>query len=301
MIAITYQGPRALRLDRVPDPALRAPGDAIVRVRAAGICGSDLHVVHGREVGLDHGTVMGHEAVGEVVEGGAAVRMHQHGDLVLCPFTTACGHCFFCRHGLTARCTRGQLFGWVQGGNGLDGAQAQQMRVPLADSTLVPVPKDLTPETALLLCDVIPTGAYCAPRAELGRDDTVLVLGCGPVGLAAILAARDFGAARVLAVDPIPERLALAARFGATALHAERTDVHAAIRDLTDGRGVDAVLEAVGSPTASRLAFQWVRPGGVISVVGVHHEEHFAFSPGEAYDKNLTVRGGRCPVRPPPD
>lgn len=295
MDALTFHGVRTIRHESVTDPVLLHDGDAIVRVERAGLCGSDLHVYHGREAGLDTGTVMGHELVGRVVQAGASARRHPIGTRVVAPFSTCCGHCFYCTRGLSARCPEGNLFGWVQAGEGLQGAQAEFVRVPHADATLVAVGEELSAESALLLADVVPTGWHVARLAEVSADDVVAVLGCGPVGLAAVVAAGEQGARRVLAVDSIPARLALAARFGAEPLTLDRvTDV---VREATDGRGADAVLEVVGSAEASRLAFDLVRPGGVVAIAGVHHESRFAFSPVEAYDKNLTVRIGRCPAR----
>ena len=297
MKAITYHAPADLRVERVPDPVLLAPTDALVRVRLAAICGSDLHVWHGRETGLDPGTVMGHEFVGEVLEVGGKVSRIHPGDRVASPFTTSCGDCFYCRNGLTARCVRGELFGWVERGQGLHGAQAELVRVPLADTTLFPLPAELSDETGLLLGDVLATGYHCARLGGAAGGTTVAVLGCGPVGLMAVLAARELGADPIFALDSVPERLAWAARLGAEAIDLARGDAILRIRERTGGRGPDAVLEAVGSDEANRLAFELVRPGGTVSVVGVHHEAGFPFTPGQAYDKNLTWRIGRCPAR----
>ncbi|HSE51142.1 MAG TPA: alcohol dehydrogenase family protein [Gemmatimonadales bacterium] len=296
MRALTYHGVRDLRVETVSDPTLLAPTDAIVAVRLAAICGSDLHVWHGRETGLDAGTVMGHEFLGEVVEVGRDVSLRR-GDLVVSPFTTSCGACFYCSHGLPARCTRGQLFGWVERGTGLHGGQAELVRVPLADTTLFPVPAGLAPEAGLLLGDVLATGWHAAVMGGVSPGAICAVVGCGPVGLMAVVAARELGAERTFALDTVPERLALAARFGATPVNPKERDPVAMIRDATEGRGADAVLEAVGSPEASTLAFALARPGGTLAAVGVHHEAAFPFSPGAAYDKNLTYRIGRCPVR----
>jgi threonine dehydrogenase-like Zn-dependent dehydrogenase len=296
MRAITYQDVRRLRLDAVPDPGLEEPGDAIVEVERTAICGSDLHVYLGRERGLDPGTVMGHEFMGRVVEAGAEVRVAIPGTRVVAPFSTACGACFFCVRGLSARCVRGALFGWVEKGRGLHGAQATHVRVPMADATLVSVPEDLPAESALLLADILPTGRHCVAMAAIERGDVVAVLGCGPVGLMAVACAVEEGA-RVHAIDTVPERLALAARLGAMPVPLDREATLAAIRDATEGRGADAVLEVVGSPDAARLAFDLVRAGGVISAVGVHHEAAFPFSPVEAYDRNLRYAAGRCPAR----
>jgi threonine dehydrogenase-like Zn-dependent dehydrogenase len=268
-----------------------------VAVRAAGICGSDLHVYRGLETGLDAGTVMGHELVGEVVAAGPAVARFRQGNLVVSPFTTNCGACFYCRSGLTSRCVSGQLFGWVEKGRGLHGVQAELVRVPLADSTLVPVPAGTQPELALLAGDVLATGWFAAESAGAAPGVTVAIVGCGPVGLMAVIAARELGAERIFALDSLPERLALAVRYGAQAVDVGCAETAERLRDATDGRGVDAVLEAVGSPQASRLAFAIVRPGGTIAAVGVHTEPHLAFAPGEIYEKNLTYRAGRAPAR----
>lgn len=296
MRAVTYQGVHALACEDVPAPRIESPEDAIVEVERTAICGSDLHVFHGRERGIDRGTVMGHEFTGRVVEKGSGVRSLRVGTRVVAPFSTCCGACFYCERGLSARCERGALFGWVEGGRGLQGAQAERVRVPLADATLFPVPDSLEPDAALLLADVLPTGFHCAAMADIARGDVVVVLGCGPVGLMVVAVAVDRGA-NVWAVDTVHERLAAAARFGATTLDLDQDDVAAAIGDATGGRGADAVLEIVGSAQASALAFDLVRPGGVVSAAGVHHESRFPFSPAQAYDRNLRFVAGRCPAR----
>ncbi len=297
MRALTFHGLRDIRYTEAPDPRILDPRDALVTVEIAGLCGSDLHVYHGREAGIDLGTVMGHEFVGRVLEVGTDVRGLAAGERVACPFTTSCGACYYCARGLSARCVSGQLFGWVQAGVGLEGGQAPIVRVPLADTTLIRLPDDVGLPEALLLCDVLPTGDHCAAMGEAGPGRTVAVLGCGPVGLAAVLSSRERGAERVLAVDSVDERLVRAAAFGATPVDLRRDDPVALIHTATEGRGADAVLEAVGSPQAARLAFDIVRPGGIISTAGVHHEATFPFSPAQAYDRNLTWRIGRCPVR----
>lgn len=295
MKALVFEGVCKVACATVPDPSLVDAGDVIVRVRAAAICGSDLHVYRGLETGLDAGTVMGHELAGEVVEAGATC--FRPGDLVVSPFTTSCGECYYCRSGLTGRCVRGQLFGWVEKGNGLHGVQAEYVRVPLAESTLVAIPKGIPSEEALFAGDILATGWFGAENAGAGPGKTVAIVGCGPVGLMAVIAARELGAERVFAVDSLPDRLSLAARWGAEPVDFQKEDPLARIREETEGRGADAVVEAVGTPQASRLAFDLVRPGGTIGDVGVHVEPHLAFAPGEAYDKNLTYRAGRCPAR----
>lgn len=297
MNAITFQGVERLSYEDVPDPEIVDAADVLVRVRAAGLCGSDLHPYFGRERGLDRGTVMGHELLGEVVEVGVAVRDFAVGDLVVAPFSSSCGTCFYCRTGLTARCLKGQLFGWVQEGEGLHGAQAELVRVPLADGTLVRVPEGADEAVALLAGDVLSTAAFGAELADVSAGDVVVVVGCGPVGLLAIRAALARGAGVVVAVDQVPSRLAVAARFGATAVDFAGGDPLGAVRERSDGRGADAAIEAVGSPEATRLAADLLRPGGRLAAVGVHTEPRLALSPGEIYDRNLRYASGRCPAR----
>lgn len=297
MKALTFQGIEQVRCQSIPDPSIVEAGDVIVRTRLAAICGSDLHVYHGRETGLDRGTVLGHEFLGEVAEVGPGVDRFRVGDRVVCPFSTSCGECFFCRSGLTARCERGQLFGWREDGTGLHGAQAELVRVPLADSTLVLAPDDLPPEVALLAGDVLSTGIFAAESAGVGDHSVVGVVGCGPVGLMSIAAALSLGARTVFAVDRVEERLDLAAGFGAVPIDFHRGQPSAVIHQATSGRGVDVVLEAVGNLSAGRLAMSLVRSGGTIMAAGVHTEPDFPFTPTEAYDRNLTFKTGRCSAR----
>lgn len=296
MQAITFQDIERVDIEKVDDPQIEAPGDAIVAVHLAGLCGSDLHVFHGRERGIDPGTALGHEFVGKVVETGPEVSIRVD-SWVVSPFTTNCGTCAACLSGLTARCRHGQLFGWREQGEGLHGAQAELVRVPLADSTLVEIPAGVSPENALLAGDVLSTGYFCADQGGVGAGTTAVVLGCGPVGLMTILAARHLGAERIFAVDRIADRLRLAESFGGEPLDLETMPAREIIFAATDGAGADVILEAVGSPSASRLALELVRPGGTISAVGVHTAPEFAFSPVEAYDKNLTYKIGRCSAR----
>jgi len=298
MKAITFAGVQSLEYGTVPDPVLRDDHDVIVKVEAAGVCGSDLHPYLGRERGLDHGTIMGHELVGRVVEAGAGVERLAIGDRVVAPFTTSCAECWACRLGLTARCVRGQLFGWVQNGHGLHGAQAEYVRVPLADTTLVPVPATLPDAAvAVLAGDVLATAMFAAEMARIGAGDVVAVVGCGPVGLLAVRAALARGAGHVFALDSVASRLELAAELGATPLSVRDDDVAARIRDVTERPGADCAIEAVGSPEATRTAAAVLRPGATLAAVGVHTEEHLALSPGELYDRNLVYAAGRCPAR----
>lgn len=297
MKALTFRGKETIRFEEVADPAILHPGDAIVRVKACAICGSDLHVYHEREKGIDHGTAMGHEFTGEVVEVGKDVHHIRVGQQVMSPFTTSCGKCFYCQQGLTCRCIHSQLYGWIENGHGLHGGQAEYVRVPLADSTLVEIPEGVGIEEALLLGDVLSTGYFCAQQAHVKPTGVYAVVGCGPVGLMALVAAREHGANSLFAIDTVPERLAKAREFGATPIDASVVKPLEVIQEATEGRGAEATMEAVGSHSAVRLAFDLVRPGGIVSSVGVCNDAHLAFSPVEAYNKNLTYRIGRCPAR----
>ena len=295
MRAVIFEDIGKVRLATVKDPTLEAPTDALIKIRLAGICGSDLHPFHGRERGIDSGCVMGHEAVADVIAVGSAVTTLKVGDRVYVPFTTSCGHCAYCRMGLTCRCELDQLFGWVAGGRGLSGLQAELARVPMADATLVAVPESVGDIEALLLGDVMATGFFAADLAAVSPEGTYAVVGCGPIGLMAICGARERGAKHIFALDFAPERRAMAASFGAIPVDPMKEDAAGLISQVA-GRGADAVMECVGSEAAARLAYDLVRPGGTLAVVGVH-TAGFAFSPAEAYDKNLSYRTGRCPAR----
>ena len=297
MKALTFQGKEKIQFASVPDPEILLPTDAIVRVKVCAICGSDLHVYHEREKGIDPGTAMGHEFVGEIVEAGKGLKTLNKGDMVMSPFTTSCGQCFYCRLGLTCRCVNSQLFGWVEKGKGLHGGQAEYVRIPLADSTSVKIPEGISLEEGLLLGDVLSTGFFCAHQAEVKSGGNYVVVGLGPVGMMAILGARELGAKNIFAVDTIPARLAMAVKFGAVALNVNEGRALDAVAEATEGRGADAVMEAVGSGSAVKLAVSLVRPGGIISSVGVCTDDHLAFTPAEAYNKNLTYKIGRCPAR----
>jgi threonine dehydrogenase-like Zn-dependent dehydrogenase len=295
--ALTFHGKENIQFESIPDPKVSVGGDAIVKVILTCICGSDLHVYHERERGMDHGTAMGHEFVGEVVEAGNDVKRFQVGDLVMSPFTTNCGECFYCRIGLTCRCERGELYGWVEKGNGLQGGQAEYVRVPMADSTLMKIPEGVSLEEGLLLGDIFSTGFYCAHQAGIKSNETQVIVGCGPVGIMAIFGARELGAGNLFAVDSVASRLQMAKELGATPIDFSKQNPREVIYEHTHGRGADAVMELVGNQAAGNLAYDLLRPGGTISAVGVCTDAHLSFSPTQAYDKNISYKVGRCPAR----
>ncbi|MFK8113991.1 MAG: alcohol dehydrogenase catalytic domain-containing protein [Rubripirellula sp.] len=296
MKAVCFEGVQRVAVHELADPTIQQGSDAIVQVRLAGLCGSDLHPFFGREVGLDPGTVMGHEFVGEIVAVGDQVRELHVGDQVCAPFTTSCGQCFYCEREISSRCVDSQLFGWRENASGLHGGQASLVRVPLADGTLMRIPNGVSDEVALLLGDNLSTGYFAADMVGIQSGGVYAVVGCGTVGLLAIASALRLGANQVIAVDPNPSRLEIARGLGAIPFN----DSEAASEEIlgrTNGRGADGVMEMVGLPAAQSLAYELIRPGGVLAVIGCHCTPHFTFSPSDAYDKNLTYRTGRCPAR----
>ena len=264
MRAVCWYGAGDVRVERVPDPTLVNPRDAIVRVSSTAICGSDLHLYDGYIPTMEAGDILGHEFMGEVVEVGAECRTLKVGDRVVVPFTIACGRCFFCTHDLWSLCDNSNpnawmaeklygyspsgLFGYSHMLGGYAGGQAEYVRVPFADVGPMKVPEGLGDEQVLFLSDILPTGWMAAENCGIQPGDTVAVWGCGPVGLFAISSAYLLGAERVVAIDRFPERLALAERYGkAEVLNYEDVDVFEELRERTGGRGPDACIDAVGS------------------------------------------------------
>lgn len=297
MNALTFHGKEIIHYESIDDPKIIEHTDCIVKVELACICGSDLHVFHDREKGCDHGTAMGHEFVGEVVEKGKGVKTIAVGDRVMSPFTTNCGQCYYCRIGLTCRCVVGQLYGWVEHKEGLHGGQAEFVRVPLADATLKKIPDGVSLEEGLLLGDILSTGFFCAHQAEIEPRGTYAIVGAGPVGLMTVAGAIELGAENLFIIDSVKERLKMAEEFGAIPIDFTKSNPVEVIRHHTEGRGADSVMEVVGNKAAGKLAYDLVRPGGIISTVGVCNDANLSFSPTEAYNKNLTYKVGRCPAR----
>jgi len=294
MRAVTFQAPGEVRVDEVPDPELSAAADALIRVEATGVCGSDLHIYHGR-VEIEPGFVIGHEFVGAVVAVGAAVTAVREGDRVLGTYATACGECFFCRRQDFHKCDRGQVFGHGAALGGLQGAQAELLLVPRANLTLRRVPDGLTDEVALFAGDVMGTGYHAVAEAGIGPGESLAVLGLGPVGLCAVQAAVAAGAGTVIAVDSVPERLAMAESFGARAIHLTEEDVRGAVKEATEGRGADATVDAVGHADALELACRLTRKAGTVSVTGVY-AERLELHMGIVWIKALTLKTGHANV-----
>jgi 2-desacetyl-2-hydroxyethyl bacteriochlorophyllide A dehydrogenase len=294
MRAVTFQAPGVVSVEDRPEPELLDPEDAIVRVEATGVCGSDLHIFHGR-VKIEPGFTIGHEYVGTVVAVGDAVTRVAVGERVLGCFHTACGTCFFCRHGDYQCCLRSRTFGHGATLGSLQGTQAEMALVPYANLVLRRVPDGMSSDTALFAGDVMGTGFHAVDASGLRPGDVAAVLGLGPVGLCAVQVARAAGAAHVFAIDTVPERLAVAESFGAEPIHLTEQDARAIVRAATDGRGVDVCIDAVGHPEALDTAIRLTRPRGSIQCIGVYAERAEVHM-GLLWLKSMTLRGGQANV-----
>jgi alcohol dehydrogenase len=269
MKALVYHGPGQRAWEEVPDPVLEEPTDIIVRIDSSTICGTDLHILKGDVPEVKPGTILGHEAVGTVVEIGSGVTTLEPGDRVLVSCITSCGRCRFCKEGHYGLCTGGG--GWIFG-HLINGLQAEYARVPFADTSVYKVPDELTDEQVLFLADILPT-AYEVGVLNGGVEpgDTIAVVGCGPIGLATILTAKLYTPGRIVAIDLADSRLEQAREFGAdVTINNGTEDALARILELTDGLGADVAVEAVGVPETFELCTDIVRPGGRVANVGVH-------------------------------
>ncbi|MER7071899.1 zinc-dependent alcohol dehydrogenase [Terrabacter sp. NPDC000476] len=340
MRALTWHGIEDVRVTDVPDPVIVNPTDAIVRVTSTAICGSDLHLYRVLAPYLTPGDVLGHEFMGIVEAVGPGVATLAVGDRVVVPFNISCGRCWMCERGLFAQCETTQnsaqgkgasLFGYTSLYGSVPGGQAELVRVPHADFGPIVVGRDLPDERYLYLSDILPTAWQAVDYADVNGNDTLAVLGLGPVGQLAVRSALHRGVGRVIGVDLVPDRLELARAHGAEVVDARSTDVAQALMDLTDGRGPDAVIDAVGMEAhgnpvsekvigaASRLpkpiakgaierfgidrlaalhtAVAAVRRGGTLSISGVYGGMADPMPMMELFDKGLTVRMGQCHVR----
>jgi 2-desacetyl-2-hydroxyethyl bacteriochlorophyllide A dehydrogenase len=271
MRAVTYQAPGEVRIEQRPAPELVGRGDAIVSIHASGVCGSDLHIYHGR-VAIKPGFTIGHEFVGTVTVVGEDVTRASAGDRVLGCFHTACGTCFFCLRGAYNKCESARVFGHGAALGSLQGTQAEQALVPMANMTLRRVPDGISDDVALFAGDVLGTGYHAVVNAHVQPGDSVAVLGLGPVGLCAVQVAVATGLGPVIAIDSVPARLEAARGFGATPVHLTEENPRDVVRAATGGRGVDAAIDAVGHADALGLAIRLARNAGTVVAIGVYAE-----------------------------
>ena len=337
MRALCWHGKHDVRYDNVPDPELKDATDVIIKVTACAICGSDLHLTDGYVPTMEAGDVMGHETMGEVIEVGSAVTKLKKGDRVVVPFTIACGECWFCKHEMFSLCDTSNpgaeqqkkaighstagLFGYSHMYGGFAGGQAEYMRVPFADVGPIKVPDSLSDAQVLFLSDIFPTGWMAAENAHIQKGDTVAIWGAGPVGQFAIRSAFLMGAARVIAIDTVPERLALAKMSGAEIIDFEKDNVYDVLMQWTKGRGPDSCIDAVGCEASGHGAIdimdkiktstnlgtdrahvlreivKCVRKGGHLSIPGVYVGGVDQFMMGAFVAKGLTMKSGQTHVQ----
>ncbi|QCR21883.1 zinc-dependent alcohol dehydrogenase [Pontibacter sp. SGAir0037] len=334
MKAVRFHMPKVMKVDNVPDPGIEDARDIILKVTSTAICGSDLHIYNGKIPQIEN-LIVGHEFMGEVVETGKAITNLKKGDRVVVPFPISCGQCFFCQHDLYPHCENSNekhygpegalldqkgaaLFGYTNLYGGYAGGQAEYVRVPFADVGPRKVPDMLTDEQALFLTDIFPTGYIAVDWANLKGGETVVVFGCGPVGIMAQKSAWLKGAGRVIGVDIQPYRLKKAQESAnSEVINAAEQDVIQLVRDMTQGRGADVCIDAVGMEADRTIlekalntirlqagttnvlenCFSAVRRGGVVSVVGVYGSYYDKFPLGQFFDKGLIMRAGQAPVQ----
>lgn len=324
MKAIVYGGIKNVKVKNVDDPEIKLDDDIIVKVTSTAICGSDLHLYHGIVPNVPHGFVLGHETMGIVEEAGKGVSKVKKGDRVIIPFPIACGHCWFCEHDLWSQCDNsndngesGALFGYGKSFGGYDGGQAEYLRVPYANVGPTLVPDELTDEQVLFLTDILPTSYWGVENGRVKRDDTVIVLGCGPVGLLTMKWAAFKGAKRIIAVDWVDYRLHHARKYPGveTVNIVDHNDTGEYLKEITGG-GADVVIDCVGldgkktaietletvmklqagSKSALEIATQAVRKGGTVSIVGVYGGRYNNFPLGDFFARNITLKMGQCPA-----
>jgi alcohol dehydrogenase len=288
--ALVFEGPAHRVWREVPDPQLTDSGDAIVRVDAVTICGTDLHILKGDVPETPSGTVLGHEAVGTVVEVGTGVRRVQVGDRVLISCISSCAACPSCRAGAYGQCEAGG--GWILG-HTINGTQAELVRVPYADTSTYPIPQGLSDEEVLMLADILPTSFEVGVRnGEVQPGDAVAIVGAGPIGLAAVMTAQLYTPGVLIVIDPATSRLDLAKSLGAdVVINPETDDAVERVREITDGRGADTAIEAVGIPETFELCARLIRPRGRLANVGVHGKPA-TLHLEELWARDVTIRTG---------
>jgi alcohol dehydrogenase len=286
MQALVYQGPGKPSFESHAKPHITGPGDAIIKVTRTTICGTDLHILKGDLPSCTPGRILGHEGVGIVDSVGAAVTTFKPGDHVLISCVSACGKCAYCRRGMYSHCTTG---GWILG-NTIDGTQAEFVRIPHADTSLYPIPAGADEEALVLLSDILPTGFECGVlNGKVAPGATLAIVGAGPVGLAALLTAQFYSPGMIIMIDLDDKRLAVAMTFGAThTINSADGKAVAALMALTEGKGVDTAIEAVGIPATFELCEQIVAPGGVIANIGVHGVP-VALHLERLWDRNIAI------------
>ena len=323
MKAIVYEGMKKVKVKEVSDPIIQKADDIIVKVTSTAICGSDLHLFHGMIPNMPHGFVLGHETMGIVEEAGREVFKVKKGDRVIIPFPVSCGHCWYCEHDLWSQCDNsnpngevGGILGYSNTLGGYDGGLAQYLRVPYANVGPTIVSEDLKDEQVLFLTDILPTSYWGVESGGVKGGDTVVVLGCGPVGLLTVKWAAFQGAKRIIAVDYIDYRLKLAQKYGAETINFEKYDnAGEYIKEITHG-GADVVIDCVGmdgkmtafelvetvlklqggSKSAIEIATQAVRKGGTVVMVGVYGARYNNFPLGDFFSRNITLKMGQCPA-----
>ena len=296
MKAVVFEDVEKVRVDDVPEPSVEEPTDAVVRVTASAICGSDLHFYHGKAP-LFPGEQLGHEGVGVVEEVGDGVDRVRSGDRVVVAFNAVCGECWFCLHGQHSLCEDFRNLGAGAAGGDLGGTQAERVRVPNADVNLLAVPDGVSDDQALFVGDILTTGVYGAAIAGIDPGDTVAVIGAGPVGFFAAQAARMHDPSRILVLDMQADRLELLEGMGFTAINVKERNPQTAVADLTEGRGADVVIEAVGAVPAFQSAMEVVRRGGTVLVLGMYVTESTDFQLGITWFRMLDIRfAGITPI-----
>ncbi|GLC30019.1 zinc-dependent alcohol dehydrogenase [Clostridium omnivorum] len=324
MKALCFEGIRNVQVKTVKDPTIEKNDDIVVRVTSTAICGSDLHLIHGLVPNMPKGFILGHETMGIVEEAGSEVHKVKKGDRVIVPFPVSCGHCWYCEHDLWSQCDNsnphgevGAILGYSNTYGGYDGGQAQYIRVPYANVGPTKVPEELTDEQVLFLTDILPTSYWGVDIGGVKPGDTVVILGCGPVGLLAIKWAIFRGAKRVIAVDCVDYRLNHAQKYnGVEIINFEKHDnTGEYIKEITSG-GADVVVDCVGmdgkmsgiekvetvlklqggSKSAIEIASQAVRKGGTVVLVGVYGSKYNLFPLGDFFSRNITLKMGQCPA-----
>lgn len=297
MQAVVFHGPQDVRVEEVPRPQIEERNDVLLRVDRAAICGTDLHPYHGR-LEMEEGFVLGHEYLGTIEAKGEGVTEFEEGERAVGSFFVACGKCWFCRRGIYMKCMMIRVFGMGFVMGDLPGAQSQYVRVPEADLTLRKLPENgFKDEEMLFVGDILTTGYDAVRKTDMRPGDVVAVVGCGPVGLCTVMAARALGAGKVVAVDMVPERLKLAESLGAIVVNPKETDADDVVLELTQWRGADVVVDAVGHESALAACFPLVRMGGTISLPGMYMEVEAPMPIGDIWLKNLTVTAGVANVQ----